>query len=165
MAMWAGIPTALAALGSGAMTYYSTAKANKQNMALAQRQMDFQQMMSSTAYQRAMQDMRQAGINPILAYSQGGASTPSGSTAQVQPELASSVQSALAISRMHADIENVRAQTALTKAKTQWEQFKGILPSLANSAIGGSSESPSGRIGSFLWWIFKTLGEQLNKED
>lgn len=47
----------------------------------AQRNRDFQRMMSDTSYQRAVNDMRAAGINPMLAFAQGGSSTPSGSMA------------------------------------------------------------------------------------
>lgn len=41
----------------------------------------FQQAMASTQYQRAMADMRAAGLNPILAYQRGGNASPAGGSA------------------------------------------------------------------------------------
>lgn len=47
----------------------------------AEKERAFQTEMANSAYQRAMQDLKKAGLNPILAYSQGGASVPSVSAA------------------------------------------------------------------------------------
>lgn len=84
------------ALGGGLLSYAGQHEANKTNIEIAQRQMDFQERMSSSAYQRAVMDMRKAGLNPALAYQQGGASSPPGAGTTVQNELAPAVNSAMA---------------------------------------------------------------------
>jgi hypothetical protein len=56
--------------------------ANKAAKSSAKDQMEFQERMSNTSYQRGMADMRKAGLNPMLAYQLGGASSPTGSKYQ-----------------------------------------------------------------------------------
>lgn len=69
----------------GVGDYMATKDANQTNLTSAHDQMAFQERMSGTAYQRAVTDMEKAGLNPMLAYSQGPASTPSGAMASVDP--------------------------------------------------------------------------------
>lgn len=95
--------------------------------ALANRQ--FQERMSSTAYQRAVEDMKKAGLNPILAFANGGASTPGGSTGTISGAsmgLASS--SALGISRSSGFVPNSYSSSSWSKsdwynASQSWNQM------------------------------------------
>lgn len=78
---------------------------NKAQAKQAQKQMDFQEKMSSTAYQRATADMKMSGINPMLAYAQGGASTPGGAQADMSDVLGPAVSSAMHARRMRSELQ------------------------------------------------------------
>lgn len=97
----------------------------------ADKQMAFQENSAKHQYQWAMQDMKAAGLNPILAYKQGGSGTLSGSSYTPQNIGAAAAagasagsgvgSSAVAASRNQAELANIAADTALKNSqdKTQ----------------------------------------------
>jgi len=96
--------------------------ANQQSAAQAKAQMDFQERMRETQYQTAVKDMQAAGLNPMLAYSQGGAGVPSGaagqvSTAKMENALGAGVHGYQQLASNTADIDLKATQATATSAQ------------------------------------------------
>ena len=128
-----GNPMAGAGIGASLFSSDSVAEAmrdaNQKNVEMAREQqsfsagqalkeMDFQERMSNTAYQRSVDDMKKAGINPLMAVSNGGASTPGGamgssSLPDVQPVpsvVANTISSAIDLLRTFTDVKKSFAE-------------------------------------------------------
>ena len=117
------IPAA-ATIAAGALSAGSAAQQNRMQRAMAREQMAFQERMSSTAYQRAVADMRAAGINPMLAVDRGGASSPGGAQAQMVSPLGGAVSSAMQMRRLHEEIKTMQENRRLLSEQANKTHFE-----------------------------------------
>lgn len=84
---------------------------------------DWQTYMRGSAYQATVEDMKKAGLNPMLAYSQGATATPGTNSATsgiaATPPRAGTItagmQTAAQIDNVAAQTEKLRAETAVIK--------------------------------------------------
>ena len=108
------------------------------NAAEARANREWQEKMSNTAYQRAVKDLERAGLNPALAYQQGGAGTPSGSSAS---------SSARSMSTPQTFMEQITALTAIADALNA---VGGILGTNSSAGIKGDAQNFMNDI--MKWW-------------
>ena len=107
---WGG---ALGSLISGGASVYGGEQANQANAQEAQKNRDFQENMSNTQWQRGTADMKAAGLNPMLAYSQGGASQPGGGQATQQDVISPAIDKINQTRMNTAQMANLASQAQL----------------------------------------------------
>lgn len=112
----------------------------------ARKNRDFQRQQRATQYQAATRDMKKAGINPMLAYMQGGAGTSSGAQASTTAQdttnvLEGVVSTALETKKLNQDLKNLKAIEKETKARTKKTatETKHLKETLPEATVRGNA--------------------------
>lgn len=126
----------VASLFGGAMAREGQQDTNVANAQQAADQMAFQERMSNSAHQREVNDLRAAGLNPILSGTGGaGASAPPGAAARMENEDAIGVNTALQANMNLESVKNLKETNKQISADTDLKHTQRTYTSqLWNSA-------------------------------
>lgn len=129
----------LGAIMQGVYNHIENSVAMNFNSTEAMKNREWQEHMSNTAYQRAVADMKEAGLNPILAFQNGGASTPGGSAGTISgASMGAPSSSALGVSRASGFVPN--SYTSESWSQSDWynaaQSWNQMLSSTGMTPLG-----------------------------
>jgi hypothetical protein len=111
----------MADLFGSILSYLGTQDTNQANADIAQANNAWSAQQFATRYQTTTKDMQAAGLNPMLAYSQGGGSPPTAQSYQAQNPMSSAVEAYHQSAQrdvMAEQIQNMKEQNKNIQADT-----------------------------------------------
>lgn len=118
------------------------------------REMEFAERMSSTAWQRGVADMRKAGLNPMLAFSQGPASSPTvgldnpAEAADISGNMQSAIATVNQTKLVNAQVDALAGQAASSRADAAATGAQALRDA---EAWEGSGKALSGQRALDMW--------------
>lgn len=159
---WLSIAAAAAPYVTSALSFLGGNKQNDQNWASSQAAQQFSADQYATRYQTTVKDMEAAGLSPMLAYSQGASTPPTGVSAQFQNSGAAAAQAFSQVQSSMSSAKLASAQQANIEADTANKAAQGRLleaQAAHYSATAGQADATVKNLGAQTTFIERQAEE------